>query len=85
MVGKTRPFWQILIVVGEHGGRIPLSCDECFVILEYMAEIAIEGVEEKYLLAAVRRHLDRCPDCRKHHLQRLDRLEEQLKTLNDLD
>ena len=55
-----------------------LTCDECFAILEYLALEALDGAEEEKLEAALRRHLEMCPDCREHHLKRLQKLEERL-------
>lgn len=75
MSNHTRPFWQILIVAAQHGAQVPLNCDECFLILEHLAEIAAQGADERYLLEAVRRHVERCPECRRHHLARLKELE----------
>lgn len=72
---RTRPFWQILVVAAEHGAKVPLNCDECFTLLEYLAEAAIQGADKRYLLEAVKRHVQRCPDCREHHLERLRHLE----------
>lgn len=78
MKSKARPFWKILIVAAEHDAKATFNCDECFAILEYLAEVAVKGAEERYLLEAVGRHLDCCPDCREHHLQRLKELEAKL-------
>ena len=75
MVRNARPFWQILIIAAQHGAYVPLNCDECFQILEFLADEAVRGVEERYLVRAVRNHLDRCPECREHHLQRLREIE----------
>ena len=52
-----------------------MNCDECFVILEYLADAAIYGAEERYLIDAIRQHLERCPSCREHHMDRLRGLE----------
>jgi hypothetical protein len=75
MASNIRPIWQIMIAETGQEDKLPLSCDECFVALEYLAEVAVYGADEKNLRTAVRRHLDQCPDCRKHHLQRLADLE----------
>ena len=80
MAKITRPFWKILVVAAEHGARVPLNCDECFIILEYLAEAAVHGAEEYYLRDAVRQHIESCPKCREHHLQRLNELEAKFDT-----
>lgn len=77
MATGTRPFWRILVLAAENGAQVPLNCDECFLILEYLAEAAAYGADERYLRQVVRRHIECCPDCREHHLQRLNELEEK--------
>lgn len=65
--------WRILLKLEETG--VALTCDECFVILEFLADQAINGADMVQLLASVERHLARCPECYEHHLQRLHELE----------
>ena len=77
MSQKTRSYWQILVVAVENGAIVPLNCNECFLLLEHIAELAMLGTDERFLLQAVSDHLDRCPDCREHHLERLHELETQ--------
>jgi predicted anti-sigma-YlaC factor YlaD len=67
-----------MIIETGRGAQMPLNCDECFVVLEYLAEEAVYGATEKNLRMAIRRHLDQCPDCREHHLQRLAELESKI-------
>jgi predicted anti-sigma-YlaC factor YlaD len=75
MTFRFRPFWQILADSSE---AATLTCDECFIILEYLADEAAEGADLPTLHRAVQSHLARCPDCRAHHLQRLSKLEAEL-------
>lgn len=72
MTPENRPLWEILISVADNVVKIPLNCDECFQILVYLADAAQEGVHEQVLRDAVNQHLDICPDCRAHHLKRLN-------------
>ena len=81
MALNARPFWKILMITAEHDAYVTLNCDECFLILEFLAEEAIHGMEERRLVQAVHMHLDRCPECREHHLQRLREIEARLYTL----
>ncbi|MFC1879755.1 hypothetical protein ACFLZW_07555, partial [Chloroflexota bacterium] len=78
MTGKRRPFWRILMLAAESGARMALNCDECFAILEYLADAAVRGADDDYLIDAVRRHLNRCPTCREHHLKRLQAMEAEV-------
>lgn len=59
----------------RQGDASPLTCDECFRLLEALADLAAQGADPAFLRAALRRHLRRCPDCRRHHLRRLAELE----------
>ena len=77
MAFKVRPFWQTL-VAADSDESIALTCDECFIILEYLAEEAAEGADLQPLQKTAQHHLSHCPDCREHHLKRLIELEAQL-------
>jgi hypothetical protein len=66
----TKSLWQLL---QEEAST--LTCDECFAIMEYYAELLARGGED--LLPEVIKHLEGCPSCRMEHraaLQRLVRL-----------
>ena len=80
MTTTRRPIWKILALAAENGARVPLTCDECFVILEFLADVAMGGAKEEYLLELVRRHLKRCPCCWEHHLEKLRFMEARLAT-----
>jgi hypothetical protein len=77
MSQKTRSYWQILVVAVEHGAIVPLNCNECFLLLEHIGELAMLDTDERFLMQAVSDHQDRCPDCREHHLERFKELETQ--------
>ena len=49
-----------------------LSCDECFAVMEYYAELLARGGTA--LLPEVMKHLERCPSCRTEHQVALERL-----------
>ncbi|HET7090799.1 MAG TPA: hypothetical protein VFL17_19375 [Anaerolineae bacterium] len=74
-----RPLWQILTRAASRASpNCVLACDECFVALEYLAELLDADVDPKDLWHAAQRHLARCPDCREHHRQRIHDLEARL-------
>jgi hypothetical protein len=55
-----------------------LTCDECFAVLEYYAELLAQGGEA--LLPEIEKHLEGCPSCQTEHraaLQRLVRLSKE--------
>jgi hypothetical protein len=55
-----------------------LTCDECFAVMEYYAELLARGGEA--LLPEIMKHLDGCPSCRMEHHAALWRL---VKTRGD--
>ena len=74
----TRPIWEILTDAAEPGTEVTLTCDECFVIMEHLADEAIKGVDPETLYRAIRRYIAHCPDCNEHHKQRLAELEAEI-------
>lgn len=72
-----RSLWQILITIKNNSTSTSLTCDECFVYMEHLVEEALVGVEEEALKAGIRQHMDHCPDCQDHHLQKLSEMEEK--------
>lgn len=72
-----RSLWQILITIKNNSTSTSLTCDECFVYMEHLVEEALVGVEEEALKAGIRQHMEHCPDCQEHHLQRLSEIEEK--------
>jgi hypothetical protein len=78
-VSMVRALWQILIEIAKPVRTALLDCDECFYYLEYMSEMVVVIDEELITLEALRRHVENCPGCREHHLQRIRELEESFK------
>jgi hypothetical protein len=52
-----RALWQLLLEDPSS-----LTCDECFAVMEYYAEVLTKGGVD--LLPEIIEHLERCPDCR---------------------
>ncbi|MCP4358461.1 MAG: hypothetical protein GY796_10640 [Chloroflexi bacterium] len=76
---SDRPLWQLLIISKNLSAvdKRPLTCGECFSILEYLADsVAGEQVTVKALQKMAHLHLATCPDCRDYYLQQLHELEE---------
>jgi len=72
------------MIVAEHNAKHILFRDECFLILQLLAEEAPGGVEDSYLLQAVRHHRDGCPKCCENHLQRLKVLKARYHSIEKL-
>ena len=49
-----------------------LTCDECFAVMEYYAELLAQGGEQ--LLPVIEEHLVGCPSCQTEHREALQRL-----------
>ena len=63
----SRQLWQILLDESTE-----LTCEECFALTEYYAEVLAGGGER--LLPRVLAHLKNCPECSLQHSQALRRL-----------
>jgi len=66
--------WRILLK-SQARPDIPLTCDECFAILDYLADRAARGADVASLRHAVQKQLARCPDCREQYGEWLRKLE----------
>ena len=75
---SRRPIWQILTAAAELGSEVTLTCDECFAIMEQLADEAIKGLDSEMIHHAIRRSIAHCPDCTEHHQQRLAELEAKI-------
>jgi len=62
-----RPVWQLLLEDPSD-----LTCDECFAVMEYYAELLAEGSAD--LLPEVIEHLKECPHCEAQHRKELRHL-----------
>ncbi|MBI4670308.1 MAG: hypothetical protein HY741_01395 [Chloroflexi bacterium] len=67
--------WEILRATNDPQDRTVLTCDECFAIMEYLADCAVAGAKREAIFAAAQKHLARCPDCRIEHAERIQALE----------
>ena len=88
MIGFTtvaiRSLLEIFIHSSSPGEEITLNCDECFSMMEFFVDPGLEGVSMEDVKKALRQHINHCPDCREHHLQRLQELEDHWQQVQDL-
>jgi len=63
----SKSLWQLLQEEPSN-----LTCDECFAVMEYYAEILAQGGQA--LLPKIRKHLESCPTCQLEHRLTLRRL-----------
>ena len=52
-----------LVRVVAETREIEIGCDECFELLDSLAEAELSGVEARSVMPLVRDHLDKCADC----------------------
>lgn len=67
-----QPLWQVLVHATQDDE--PLSCDQCYVLMDYLADLLVEGVSSEEVLALADRYLGRCPDCKIEYMYNLNRL-----------
>ncbi len=63
----VKALWQLLLEDPSN-----LSCDECFAVMEYYADLLAHGGPD--LLPLVQRRLERCPSCPHEYRRALSRL-----------
>jgi hypothetical protein len=59
----SRPLWQLLLLVNESEGSVQLTCEECFILLEYDADLLAAGARLDEILPSIRHHLNLCAKC----------------------
>ncbi len=79
-----RPLWKLLLVAKDEDGLEirPLTCTECFTILEYLADLVTQAKHPKTmgtLKKAAQEHLNHCPDCHTFYQQKLAELEKTIR------
>ncbi len=68
----SRPLWQLLLAAQQTNPAPSLTCDECFTILGYLAELMdADKPEQANLHDLLQQHQAVCPDCRSYYVQKL--------------
>ena len=60
------PLWQVLLHATADQ-QDPLSCEECFVVMDYLADLLSTGHPAQHVLSMGEKYLQRCPECREEH------------------
>ena len=63
MSEKSRPLWQLLLLTKTLNESVQLTCEECFTLLEYDAELLAGGVTLDEIRPAIRYHVSLCQEC----------------------
>ncbi len=58
--------WQILL--RATASQAPLSCDDCFVVLDYLSDLLAEGLDPRAILSTAQKVMQRCPSCREEYM-----------------
>lgn len=65
--------WQILLrAAGDQ--ESPLSCDDCAVLMETLAEMLADGYPLDEVMPVADKYLRRCPDCQDEYRRALAEL-----------
>ena len=57
-----QPLWQVLLRVAQSDDE-PLSCDECYVLMDYLSDLLADDINSEQVLSLADRYLARCPNC----------------------
>ena len=57
--------WQILL--RATASEEPLSCDDCFVFLDYLSDLLAEGMDPPTVLPIAQKVVQRCPSCQEEY------------------
>ena len=67
----VQPLWQVLVHVAQSDDE-PLSCDECFVLVDYLSDLLADGLNSEHVLTLADRYLSRCPNCETEYMLNLN-------------
>jgi hypothetical protein len=59
--------WQILL--RTTASDEPLSCDDCFVFMDYLSDLLAEGLDPRAILPIAQKVMQRCPSCQEEYVQ----------------
>ena len=71
----SRSLWQLLIETRNIKDNMQLTCDECYMLLEYDADLLVAGAHFDELKTAIRNHVALCSECQIELAARLEKLE----------
>lgn len=58
-----RPLWQLLLLISQSKEPIQLTCEECFVLLGYDADLLASGIAPDDIYPSVHHHISFCTAC----------------------
>ncbi len=75
MDNVSRPLWRLLVLTSEPKKSVQLTCEECFALLEYDADLLAAGAALDEVRPAVIHHLSLCSACQAKFDSWLENLE----------
>jgi hypothetical protein len=67
--------WQLLLLLRNPKGNVQLTCQECFELIAYDADLLAAGANLADLKEVVRRHLVLCSSCNTQFNEWLEKME----------
>ena len=77
MTTVIRSLWELLLLTYDAGKSVKLTCQECFILLGYDADLLASGASLEEIRPAVNQHLALCPECRTKFDEWLKELERE--------
>lgn len=71
----ARPLWRLLLLTSESKQSVQLTCEECFALLEYDADLLATGTALDEIRPTVSHHLSLCSQCQPKFDAWLEKLE----------
>jgi hypothetical protein len=65
--------WQVLLHASETGAD-PLSCEDCFVLMDYLSDLLAGGYSPRTVLPLAEKYLEHCPNCHDEFIQDMEEL-----------
>ncbi|MBN2116187.1 MAG: hypothetical protein JW730_06440 [Anaerolineales bacterium] len=75
MTKVIRSLWQLLLLTYDTGKPVKLTCEECFILLGYDADLLAGGASLEEIRPAVKQHLALCSECRTKFDEWLEQLD----------
>ncbi len=70
-----RPLWQLLIDFYNPAATRRLSCEECFIVLDFLAEQLASDSHPEALQPLIKQKLAGCPNCQSKFVDWIKQME----------
>jgi hypothetical protein len=77
MTTVIRSLWELLLLTCDVGKPVKLTCEECFILLGYDADLLASGAPLEEIRPAVNQHLGLCSACQAKFAEWLQELDEE--------